>query len=243
MPVMPRTTGTKQKLSRSKIELFTECPRCFWLDVKKGVKRPPGFPFTLNNAVDYLLKQEFDEYRAKGKPHPLMTANGVDAIPFAHEDMDKWRHNFTGVQYAHEPTGFLVTGAVDDIWKSTDGALHVVDYKATGANEHKVHDSYRRQMEIYQWLLRRNGFDVSPVGYFVFAKASKGGGFSTNGEGDTVASLPFNLFIEPSEGSDDWVETALMSARKTFDMEKAPDPSDSCEFCTYRKEAVMAAKK
>ncbi len=48
----------KFKLSRSKIDLFLECPRCFYLGNRLGVSRPPGFPFTLNSAVDALLKKE-----------------------------------------------------------------------------------------------------------------------------------------------------------------------------------------
>ena len=44
------------KLSRSKIDLFWECPRCFYFDRRLGVGRPPGFPFALNSAVDHLLK-------------------------------------------------------------------------------------------------------------------------------------------------------------------------------------------
>ena len=39
------------KLSRSKIDLFLSCPRCFYFDRKLGVGRPPGFPFALNSAV------------------------------------------------------------------------------------------------------------------------------------------------------------------------------------------------
>ena len=59
------------RLSRSKIELFIDCPRCFYLDRRLGTGRPPGFPFSLNSAVDTLLKKEFDIHRAKGAPHPL----------------------------------------------------------------------------------------------------------------------------------------------------------------------------
>lgn len=103
------------KLSRSKIDLFLECPRCFYLDRRLGVGRPPGFPFTLNNAVDTLLKQEFDIYRTSGKPHPLIEQYGVDAQPVLHEDLDKWRQNFVGVQYLHEPTNLIITGAIDDL--------------------------------------------------------------------------------------------------------------------------------
>ena len=159
-----------QKLSRTKIELFTNCPRCFWLDVVQKVKRPFGPPFTINNAVDYLMKQEFDVHRADGTPHPVMVANNIDAVPYQSEHMDKWRHNFTGVQVQYAPTDFLLTGAVDDVWVDKKGTLYVVDYKATGANQHQIYDSYRRQMEVYQWLLSQNGYDVSPTGYFVFAK-------------------------------------------------------------------------
>ena len=60
------------KLSRSKIDLFLECPRCFYMDRRLGVGRPPGFPFALNSAVDALLKKEFDGYRARGQAHPLI---------------------------------------------------------------------------------------------------------------------------------------------------------------------------
>src|SRR3972149_11102923 len=91
------------KLSRSKLELFTECPRCFYLDRKLGVGRPPGFPFALNSAVDALLKQEFDVYRANGTKHPLIEKYGIDARPIPHDDLNKLRHNFTGVQFLHEP--------------------------------------------------------------------------------------------------------------------------------------------
>ncbi|MEK7195231.1 MAG: hypothetical protein AAB655_00890, partial [Patescibacteria group bacterium] len=117
------------KLSRSKIDLFIECPRCFWLDVKQGIKPPPPPPYTINSAIDYLLKQEFDIYRGKGTPHPIMVKNNIDAIPYKHEKMNEWRHNFTGVRYHHKPTDFLVTGAVDDVWVNPKGELIVVDYK------------------------------------------------------------------------------------------------------------------
>ncbi|HVM76903.1 MAG TPA: PD-(D/E)XK nuclease family protein [Candidatus Paceibacterota bacterium] len=223
------------KLSRSKLELFTECRRCFWLDLKQGIKRPSGPPFTLNNAVDYLLKEEFDVHRNKKTRHPVMEKFEINALPFQHDSLSKWRHNFTGVQVNHEPTGFLVYGAVDDLWVNPDGQIHVVDYKATGAKEHKIYDSYRRQMEIYQWLLRHNGLDVSPRGYFVFAKVNKADGF---GNGD--AALAFDLFIEPLDGDDSWVEQALQSAKKTFDMTEIPDATPECDFCSYRHAVARA---
>lgn len=220
------------KLSRSKVELFLDCPRCFWLDLRQGIKRPSGPPFTINNAIDFLLKEEFDVHREKGSRHPVMEKYKVNAVPYRHDHLNKWRHNFTGVQFEHKPTGFLVYGAVDDLWVDPDGEISVVDYKATGAKQHQIYDSYRRQMEIYQWLLAKNNLPVSNIGYFVFAQVNKGNGF-----GNGVASLSFDLFIEPLDGDNSWVEQALMAAKKTFDMAKAPDPTPTCEFCTYRAAA------
>ena len=86
------------KLSRSKIDLFLNCPRCFYLDRRLGVGQPPGYPFTLNSAVDTLLKKEFDIHRAKGEAHPMMEHYKIEAIPFQHEKMNDWRNVFVGVR-------------------------------------------------------------------------------------------------------------------------------------------------
>lgn len=221
-------------LSRSKIELFTECPRCFYLDRRCGVGRPPGFPFTLNSAVDALLKKEFDAHRVRGSKHPLMERYGVDAVPFRHEMMGEWRENFKGIRFLHRPTGFVVTGAVDDIWANLAGELIVVDYKATSTDakitlEAEYRQGYKRQMEIYQWLLRRNGFAVSDTGYFVYA----------NGDKDKAAfdgRLEFSVVLLAYTGSDGWVEDALQHARACL-MEGMPSAGRTCEYCPYRAAA------
>ncbi|MFB6212901.1 MAG: PD-(D/E)XK nuclease family protein, partial [Candidatus Magasanikbacteria bacterium] len=166
--------GKNWKLSRSKIDLFLECPRCFYIDNKLGTKRPPGYPFSLNSAVDELLKKEFDILRKKGESHALMEEYNVDARPVDHKKLDQWRNHFKGIQYAHESTGLLVSGALDDLWINSEGKYIVVDYKATSKNEEiteldkEWQDSYKRQIEIYQWLLRKNGLEVLDTGYFVY---------------------------------------------------------------------------
>src|SRR5262245_24672618 len=98
-------------LSRSKVELFSDCPRCFYLDRRLGVARPAGFPFNLNSAVDALLKREFDEHRKQGSAHPLMAAAGIDAVPHAHPELETWRNNFRGVRALHERTNLELFGA------------------------------------------------------------------------------------------------------------------------------------
>jgi len=123
--------GSQWKLSRSKIDLFIECPKCFYLDNKLGIKRPPGYPFNLNSAVDTLLKKEFDIHRAKNKVHPLLKSYNIDLVPFKHDMMDEWRENFKGIRVNHKKTGLIIFGAIDDIWVDKKGILYVVDYKST----------------------------------------------------------------------------------------------------------------
>jgi len=226
------------KLSRSRIENFTRCPLCFYLDLRLGVAQPPGYPFTLNSAVDHLLKKEFDIHRAKAKPHPLMKHYGVDAVPYAHTKLNEWRENFKGIQFLHEPTNFLVTGAVDDIWVNPKGELIVVDYKSTSKDSEINIDaewqiSYKRQMEIYQWLFRQSGFHVSDTGYFVYA----------NGQKDREAfdgRLEFTVVLIPYTGSDSWIEKSLGDAKKCLGADAPPEPSSDCEFCAYREAAGKA---
>src|SRR3989344_2860838 len=160
------------KLSRSKIDMFLECPRCFYLDRRLGVARPSIPAFTLNSAVDHLLKKEFDLLRKAKETHDLMRKYHIDAVPYDHPQIDVWRENFTGIQYLHPETNLLIFGAVDDIWVDHRGSLAIVDYKSTSTDkeislEDKWKQGYKIQMEIYQWLFAKNGFPVSPTGYFV----------------------------------------------------------------------------
>jgi len=221
------------KISRSKIDNFLECPRCFYIDRVLGTGRPPGYPFSLNNAVDTLFKKEFDIHRAEGTQHPLMRNYGIDAVPFQHEDIDEWRDNFIGVQFLHEPTNLLITGAIDDVWETPDGELIVVDYKATSKNGEINLDAewqigYKRQMEVYQWLLRQNGFKVSDTGYFVYA----------NGLTDKEAfdaKLEFDVQLIPYTGKDDWIEPTLKKLKACLDSDEIPRAGHDCDYCMYRE--------
>jgi CRISPR/Cas system-associated exonuclease Cas4 (RecB family) len=221
------------KLSRSKIDGFLNCPRCFYIDRRLGVDQPPGYPFNLNSAVDNLLKTEFDLHRAEKTVHPMMEAYGIDAVPYQHPDMDLWRDSLRGgIQYLHEPTKLLITGGVDDVWVNPQGELIIVDYKATSKDGEVSLDAdwqigYKRQMEIYQWLFRRNGFKVSKTGYFVYCNGRK------NAEAFD-GKLEFDVKLIPYEGDDSWVEGTLMEIKVCLDSDKLPSSDPDCDFCKYR---------
>ncbi len=206
-----------------------------------GIKRPPGFPFSLNSAVDALLKKEFDMHRSKQTKHPLMKSYGVDAVPFEHEKLDTWRENFKGVQYEYIKYNLLITGAIDDVWVNPRGEIIVVDYKATSKQGEVSLDAdwqigYKRQMEVYQWLLRKNGFKVSDTGYFVYC----------NGDADKKAfdaKLEFDIKLIPYKGDDGWIDKAIKDLHDCLISKEIPKKGKDCDYCAYREVANKEEQK
>jgi len=223
-------------LSRSKLDRFIECPRCFWMEARYGIGRPDTPPFTLNNVVDELCKKEFDIYRDRQEPHPLMQTYGIDAVPYAHEKLEEWRDAFKrGIKYHDPETNLILRGGIDDVWQNKQGDLHIVDYKATGGKKEVTLDdewkiAYKRQVEIYQWLFRMNEFPVSPIAYFVYANAQ-------NGRDAFNGVLEFDMTVLPYEGDDAWIYPELKRLRACLDSDEIPAKGKNCEYCPYREEA------
>jgi len=143
-----------------------------------------------------------------------------------------WRDNFTGIQYLHKETNFLITGAIDDIWQNPKGEYIVVDYKATSKNgeitklDQDWHKSYKRQIEVYQWLLRKNGYKVSNIGYFVYC----------NGKKDKKAfdgKLEFEVTLIAYEGDDSWIEKTIFEIYQSLQSDRIPEPNPDCDYCSY----------
>jgi len=223
------------RISRSKVQLFLDCPRCFYLDVRLGIKRPPGFPFSLNSAVDALLKKEFDVHRENKTMHPYIKETGLNAIPYQHENLDLWRNNFKGVSCLHKKTNFETFGAIDDLWLNLDtNEVIVVDYKATSKNDEVTldaewQDGYKNQMEFYQWLLRNNGLKVANQGWFVYCNGRKDlDGFNNH--------LEFIVKMLPYEGDTSWIDETLDKIKRCLESNSTPLSSDACDYCKYVSE-------
>jgi len=234
-PLYDPKSAAPFSLSRSKVDMFLKCPRCFYLEQRLGVKIPSGPGFSLNSAVDHLLKKEFDIRRAKGEAHPLMSHYGIDAVPARHEELEIWRENFKGIRVIHKPTNFEMFGAIDDIWINPAGEYYIVDYKSTSTTKEITLDDqwkqwYKIQAEFYQWLFRARDFKVNDMAYFVFANATK----------DREAfdgRLEFELTILPHKGSDAWVEPTLLKMKACLESDNPPAAGDGCEYCAYIRKA------
>jgi hypothetical protein len=216
------------KISRTGVEQYMKCPRCFVLQYKHKI-RLDSLPFTLNSAVDNLCKNEFDHYRKLKEPHPMFKDNGIDAIPFDHPKKD----------------GYNFGGAVDDVWQKPNGELIISDVKSTAK---KVFDwdktwsgwdypkAYKRQLEIYQWLFRRNGFEVAKEAYLVYFNGLKNEPFFNQ-------ELKFELHVIKLECDDSWVEEKLLEAVNLLKSDEFPPPSESCDVCSYLKQRWNFSQK
>lgn len=166
-----------------------------------------------------------------------MTENGIDGIPFDHPDMDVWRDSLRrGITYLLPNTPLLITGGVDDVWVNPAGELYIVDYKATAKNGEVSLDAdwqigYKRQVEIYQWLFRKNNFKVSNTAYFVYCNGNK--------ERSTFdARLDFSITVLPYEGNTEWIEPCLTQLLQLLRSSTIPAAAERCEHCAYRARAA-----
>ena len=233
------------KISRTGIEQFIRCPACFYLQRKLGLKPPAMVPLTLAVATDALLKNEFDSVRVTGSSYPLWDREKLNVRAYKHPDIDLWRNNFKGIRINHS-TGAEIYGSIDDIWENLGTSkLHIVDYKSTSKKEEPTIDSgfgesYKRQMEIYQWLFRKSGYKISPVGYFLYVNGSKQGNFYEN-EVDGV--MHFETTIIPHIGNDSWVESAVDNAINCLLAQDKPESGAECDNCRYFVERLEISQK
>ncbi len=227
-------------ISRTKIELFLRCPRCFYLNQRLNVKLADEAHYNLNLAIDRLIKQASDRLRLVQHISPLALRHGVNAVPFNHPNINDWLFAFKGLRYLHEPTNLIIYGAPDEIWLVSNSELSIVDAKATSSKKGSVEQSnywksYTNQVEIYSWLLAKQGlpYPVSPISYFIYANTKP----EQNYDNTENLNLDFNLKIVPYGGKTDWVEQTILSLKECLMSKTLPKPNKKCQACKYRAKA------
>ena len=236
-----RGTNSVFKLSRSKLNQFVECQRFFYLDRVKGLKEPSMPKWTLNSAVDTLLKKEFDIYRILKKPHPIMLEQNLNFIPFEHEDLNKWRDSLRGgISFIDTDTNLEIYGGIDDLWFDKDKEeLVVVDYKTQSSAtpvevqsylNNPFHQSYKLQMDIYVYILQQMGkklnFNVSNRTFFLVYNAEKSFNKFDN-------KLNFTAKLIPYEVNTSKLKNLITEVKKVLESEVIPNLNTNCEKCMY----------
>jgi RecB family exonuclease len=223
------------RLSRSKIELYIECPRCFYFDVVLKKSRPSNFPLNLNNAIDTLMKREFDIYRKEGRPHPIMLKAQLDFMPANHNSLSIWRNvQKGGLEFKNEDNGNTYFGVIDDIWVNSNGQYAIVDYKSTAKQKPVLNipewaTAYSRQLSFYNYLLKKNGYESCNNGFLVYTTA-------LTGEFRFDDQLKFSTNIISVEIDENWIEPTLHSIESLLNNNNIPEQSESCKFCLFAHE-------
>ncbi len=244
--ILKSQKNTRQQLSWSKVSLFLQCVRCFYLEQKLGIKRPGMNPdsFAMHNAIDAAMKREFDYYRREQEPHPLMIEHGIKAIPLAYKLLKHWRgensyEQAAGMRYFDSESNLEFFGYVDDVWINNDRELIMADYKTTARPGYNALNGkgkwgilYKQQLAFYAWLFQQMEYLVHPIGYFVCATTSKTQPFFND-------QLKFESTIVPYEIDMDWVEGAITRMRKVLDEDIVPFAADDCEYCKYQLRSAL----
>lgn len=209
-------------LSPSTLNLFKDCPRCFWLQFNKGLKRPAGIFPSLPSGMDMILKAHFDSFMEKGQLPPELK-DLKDVKLFNDKDLLKtWRSNLKGIQWKDEK-GNILRGAVDNLLIKGKNLI-VLDYKTRGfplKDDTAAH--YNDQMNIYNFLLRKNNYETEDYAYLLFYYPKH------IAEGGNVCF--HNELIK--------IKTSVKDAEKLFKgalecLEGKEPEAKECEFCRWR---------
>ncbi|MCX6721744.1 MAG: PD-(D/E)XK nuclease family protein [Candidatus Staskawiczbacteria bacterium] len=218
------------QLSPNSLNLFLECAHCFWLDKNLGIKRPPPYPYALNSAVDALLKEEFDTYRAKKLPHPLFKENNIKAHLFENQKLlNQWRNNLAGIRYFDQDLGATLFGAVDDVLEFSDGKIAPLDYKSTSSTTAKIYDRFQLQLDTYTFLMEKNGYQTPHKGYLAFYVVDKSRGF--------IDRLPFRKEILEIDTNPSDVYEIFKDAVACLKNATPPVHNSDCQFNKWLKGA------
>lgn len=220
-------------LSPSRLNLFAECPRCFWLRVNERIERPSGpFP-SLPGGMDRTIKDHFDRFRAEGTLPPELR-DEVDVLPDPRiagletdqRFLERCRRWQSDPAYVDDALDVAVRGGVDDLLRTEDGSLVVLDYKTRGyppKGEAGAPAYYARQVNCYNLILRSAGHQTANCGlllYYYPDDVAADGTFSFNNELRRVAVDVDAVRAE--------VERAVETLRGPV-----PDHDPDCEYCGW----------
>ena len=210
-------------LSPSIIALFLDCPRCFWRHMNLKIKRPSGAFPSLPAGMDRVLKAHFDWHRKKDKLPEEFEGKFKGKLFPDIEKLNVWRNNFHGLRYTEKNSGIILMGAVDDLFVTDKGLYAPLDFKTRGYPRKKdTHEHYQHQMDIYSFLLEKNGMKPADFAILIFYHPVKVNE-NHNVEFDPD---PIKVKVNRKRG-----EQLFLDAIDCLLLEEEPEPDENCDYC------------
>ncbi len=212
------------RLSASSIGLMLDCPRCFWLKTVKKIDRPSGSFPSLPGGIDAVMKKHFDAYRSKGLPPELV--GKVDGKLFDDTELiNKWRNWRTGLTIKDDVNNIILVTAFDDLLVK-DGKFIPIDVKTKGWQPKiDAKDHYQHQLDIYAYVLSKNGYKVEDHAYLAFYHPE-----IANGD----ESIKFVTTVVKVDTKLEHAVKMMEEAAGIIDS-KEPKSAEKCEFCKWNQ--------
>ena len=202
------------RLSPTTLNLFLECPRCFWLQFIHGIKRPRGPLPTILNGLDRIVKAYCSGYRARGEIPPLLAGKLPSGrlIP----ELPEWLT-------FEDDDGARLVGKLDECLILQDGRHAPVDHKSRGSPPMKVHPANQFQMDAYGFLLQANGYPAADVAFLAYY-------FPLD---VTDGRFTFDVAVTEVKTDRQRAHRVFREALALLRAPSEPEASSACALCTY----------
>lgn len=211
-------------LTPSSLSLFRDCPRCFWLQQVRQIKRPEGIYPSLPYGVDRVLKERFDWFRERSRLPAELRALGKKVKLYDNVMLAVWRNTRAGLRWKDE-YGNMLKGAVNDLLEA-DGKLAVLEYVARGfAVKRDTASYYQDKLDLYTLLLVKNGYAVASQAYLLFYHPKQ-----ASWKGDLWLHKELRQrYVSAKKG-----EELFQKALAVLEQKMPPAQSENCQFCRWK---------
>jgi hypothetical protein len=207
------------KLSPSTLNLFRECPRCFWLSLVKKISRPSGPWSSIPIKMDSIIKNYFNKYREKGELPPIIQGRVKGRLAV---DMPK-------TLKFEEENGIILWGRPDEYIELKDKNIVAFDHKTKSKAPETVHPSYHLQLNVYSYLLKAMGYKTTNKAYLAFYHPDD----CELHNGMCMHCTVIEVKTNPSQVKE-LVNRAYIVLNRQI-----PKPGDTCEYCKWREKTLQ----
>ena len=210
------------------LALSDTCPKCYWLKSRANWKAPfSSFP-RLFNDLDGTQKSFTESYHGEyGVLPPWLQGYDVAEVVKV-PGFGKWN--------AKHPSGVILSGVTDHIYRLKNGKLAIFDYKTSRPSGDKYFEQYKMQCSIYRFIAENSGMgEVESLALVYYepmtsSKAWKDYAWMDDGElaplpiGLRLEFRPFLLKLDPVD-----ITPLVEKAQKLLEGEMPAEGCDECE--------------
>jgi hypothetical protein len=208
-------------LSPSTLNLYRECPRCFYLHMRYEIKRPRGPMPSIATGLDSVFKKYFAYYRSIGELPPDLKQEMSGHL------IEKLKPTY----YYNIRPGYTIIGKLDDCLVTDEGRYVPLDHKTRASPASGVHPAYQLQMEVYCLLLDGNGLKAGDRAYLIYYYP-----LNVSPE-EGPKNITFGLDIKRVDVDVEHAREVIRQAIDCLKSPEIPEPSPECEYCRWVDEA------